>query len=249
MKVPDAHEAIISAEQFSNVRVNRRKKVCRNGKKDSNVSRFPFTGKIICGHCRRSMTVRDCIRPCYFCLSVTLNTEQGCYEGKVYIDDLEKVALSAIRLEAQKALALQFGKRLQLQKHGSSEKDSTSAELKTLTAKVPILENRSITLYEEFADGKIDKETYVANKIANNKILEEMQDRIIKLTEQLAEIGNNTSVFESTEDEPILQRVLNATEMTSEVMSLIDRIIVYDNEHIEIQFSFGDPLSCYGKTE
>ena len=70
-----------------------------------------------------------------------------------------------------------------------------------------------------------------------------------KLTEQLAEIGNNVSVFESTSDEPILQRVLNTTEMTSEVISLIGRIIVYDNEHIEIQFSFGDPLSCYGKTE
>jgi len=249
VKVPNAHEAIISTEQFADVRASRRKNSRGNGKKKSNDSRFPFTGKIVCGHCGRTMTIRECVRPCYFCSSVKRNTGQGCYEGKVYIDDLEKILLSAVRLEAQKALAAQGEKRLQSQKHGSSEKDSISSELKKLTASVAILESRSITLYEEFADGKIDKETYVAAKTASSNNLEELQTRITQLNQRITEIEINTLVFGSTADEPILRRVSAATEVTGEVLSLLDRIIVFDDEHIEIRFAFGDSLTRYGKTE
>ena len=41
-------------------------------------------------------------------------------------------------------------------------------------------------------------------------------------------------------DEPLLKRILTADEITAEVLALVHRITVYDEEHIEISFTFGD---------
>jgi len=189
----------------------------------------------------------------HLCSSVKLNTGQGCYNGKVYVSDLSDILLVAVRLEAQKVLDLHENQKCQHQHRNNqkhqhqkrtnandpSERDVISSKLKKLAANATLLEQHGISLYEEFADGKVDRDAYVAAKTMNSIDLEAIQSRIAELGQRFSEIDANNNAQPSIADESILHRVLITTEVTTEVMSLVDRIIVYDNEHIEVQFAFG----------
>jgi len=129
------------------------------------------------------------------------------------------------------------------------ERESVSSELKKLTANATLLEQCSMSLYEEFAEGKIDRDAYVTAKAKNGTDLEAVQRRIAELDQRLAEIKATSTARSNIADESVLYRVLAATEVTADVMSLVDRIIVYDDERIEVQFVFGDTLSTRNRNE
>ena len=275
VKVPNAHKAIISAEQFakgqSNLRtINRggsnnnsisNKVISNNAPQSISANRSPFIGKVICGHCKRVMAHYKTINAYHLCPSIKMNTGLGCYDGNVYVNDLSVILLAAVKLEAQSILdlhehpkhqALQQYKKLYdnqsqgyTQIYGSPakyEKEYISSEFKKLTANVTLLEQRSMSLYEEFAEGKVDKDAYVTAKAKNSTDLEAAQNRIAELNQRLAEIEATSTAQSNIANDSVLHRVLAATEVTAEVMSLVDRIIVYDNERIEVQLAFGDSL-------
>jgi hypothetical protein len=243
VKVPDALPAIVSAEQFRKVKASRHK---HKGHKQSGSTyrRSPFIGKVVCGHCGQKLTYSQTNRPFFRCKTAKSNAGLGCYDGMIRISELGEVFLSAVKFEAGKALDLQEKqqKQRQRQKQGSSEQDSISSELKKLTANVILLEQRNLSFYEDFAEGKIEKDSYVTAKAANGVDLETTQSRIAELKQQLADLESKSEPVNSSfcVSESVLHRVLTATEATSEVMSLLDRMIVYDGGRIEIRFAFKD---------
>ena len=242
VKTPNAHEAIISAEHFANVQKHLR----TNKKTQRGISpnRSPYVGRIVCGHCGKAMNLRYSQKPYHYCKSVKLSTGQGCYDSKVFISDLNEILLASLKLEAQKTLELIEQLRIQNQTRNpvSVESDSISSELKRLNANVALLEQRSLELYEDFAEGKIEREVYVAAKSASGANLEVIQNRITKLNQRLATIETEVAAQPIIANEPALHRILTASEATGEMISLLDRMIVYDGERIEVRFAFRDLL-------
>jgi len=244
VKTPNAHEAIISAEQFSKaqecLRVN--KKTPRGISPD----RSPYAGKIVCGHCERNMSQRYSQKPYHYCKSVKLSTGQGCYDGKVFISDLDEILLATLKLEAQKALDLMEQQRSQNQAHNpiSVESDSISSEIKRLNANVALLEQRSLEIYEEFAEGKMGREAYVAAKATSSANLEVTLNRIFELSQRLAIIESLATTQPSIANESVLHRIITATDTTGEVMSLLDRMVIYDGGRIEVRFVFRNLLDA-----
>jgi hypothetical protein len=57
----------------------------------------------------------------------------------------------------------------------------------------------------------------------------------VELNGRLAAAGRNIS-----NDEPLLRRVLDAENVTDEVLALIDCVLMYEPERIEIRFAFCD---------
>ena len=113
----------------------------------------------------------------------------------------------------------------------------TAIAVKRLNAQVVILDRRSLSLYDDFAEGKIDREGYLIAKEACENELAQVNKRVGELTAQIDNPANNRKV---SSDEPLLQRVLSAESITDEILLLIERITVYDVERIEIKFNFGD---------
>ena len=245
VRVPDAFPAIVSAEQFEKVKAIRQKRQRPQPGKNKSQSRAPFVGKVVCGHCNQRLKLSKTTRPFFRCLGAKENIGLGCYDGMVRVSVLEDILLATVRVEAQKVINLQKRqqKQAQSQKHGSSEKDAISSELKRLTANIALLEQRGLVLYEEFAEGKVDREVYVAAKAANGSKLEAAQNRIAELSQHLSVIEADNVAQPSIADESILHRVLIATEVTEEVLSLLDRMIIYDGGRIEVRFTFADTLS------
>ena len=240
VKVPDALPAIVSAEQFEKAQAHRRKMNCGG----EAASRSPFVGKVICGHCNRSLRLSRTKSPFFRCEGAKLNAGLGCYDGKVRASALEKILLEAVKLEATKVLDLSELQQLQqkTRKLGSSERDGILAEIKRLAAAVSSLERRSMTLYEEFADGKIGRDAYLAAKVSNIAKIESSRYRIAELNHKLAVLEDEIDVQPSVADESVLRRLLSATEATGEVMSLVGRIVVFDSRRLEVRFAFGDGL-------
>ena len=262
IRVPNAHEAIISTEQFEKVQalkagntryrrkntvgIDRKNKAVKNGDgsdshSHSSPARLPLAGKVICGYCNRIMRLVSS-RPFFHCTSVKQNIGLGCYEGKVYKHDLEDILLTAVKAEAQKALDLRNRTHNEQQEpqRNSKERESVLSELKKLTTNITLLEQRNVTLYEDFADGKIERDAYVTAKSANSADMEAAQARVAALTERLVSMDRVASAVPSNTDASVLQRIIIATDVTSEVASLLESITVYDGEHIEIRFAFGD---------
>jgi len=249
IRVPDALPAIISAEQFEKVKAIRQKRQRPQSSGNKSQSRAPFVGKVVCGHCNQTLKLSKTTRPFFRCLGAKENIGLGCYDGMMRVSELEEVLLATVKLEAQKTLYLQEQQRKQAQsqKSGASESDAISAELKRLNAKIALLEQRGLALYEEFAEGKVDRQVYVAAKIANSEDLETTQNRIAELNQHLSAIEADNTAQPSIVNESILHRVLTVTEVTEEVLSLLDRMIIYDGGRIEVRFVFADTLSFVSK--
>jgi len=249
VRVPDALPAIVSTEEFEKANAGRRRFTRTKQANSTKSPRSPFVGKVVCGHCNQSLTLTKTNRPFFRCNNVKHNIGLGCYDGMVRVSDLEEVLLATAQLEARKALDLMEQQQNQKQalSHVSVENNSISSELKRLTANIALLEQRGMALYEAFAEGKVEREDYVAAKATNGVDLEATQNRIAELNQHLVEIENADTVQPNIADESILHCILAATETTGEVLSLLDRMIIYDGGRIEVQFGFSNPLATNEK--
>jgi len=232
IRVPNTHDAIVSTELFNkvNIRIKRKKSIT----KSISPHRSPFVGKIICGCCGRIMPRQGYKNPYHFCRGTRFNFNQGCYDGKVYIEDLKNVILAIVKAEAQKVLDVQSKRQ--------HPKESTNgmlvAELKKSAGQIAKLEREGLALYEQFADDQITKDAYLELKVENATNLEKVKSRTNELTRHLS--ATSECAEHQALDESILQRIINASDMTDEILSLISKISIHANGHIEIRFTFGD---------
>lgn len=231
IKAPGAHEAIISPELFARVQAG----IARWQKKGKDKRRSLFAGKTKCGHCGHALDYADCKEPYYICYDGRLTEAARCWDGRLYIGDLKEYVLSAIKTEAKKALtSKQRFMRDALQKARSAK--NALAEIKKLNLQSEQAQRRLFVLYEDFTDGKIDAEKYAALKSGISKELKQAKAMIEELNRRL----DGAETHASADDISLLQRIIDASEVTEEIVGMIDRVVVYDAEHIEISFTFRD---------
>jgi len=120
-------------------------------------------------------------------------------------------------------------------------------EIKKLEMQVGLLEHQAVLLFENFADGKIDKDIYISSKEANRVELENTNIHIESLNAQFVAFEVEAEIEKA--DEPILQGILCANDVTEEVLSLIERVIVFDEKHVEIRFAFANATSMLVQSE
>lgn len=238
LRVPDAHPAIISDEQFAMANERLRKNNRRSGK-HTGANRAPLQGVLIqCGHCNKVMRWMQCKAPYYYCEGPKLKKGKGCFEGRVSAELLREIILATVKTEAQKVYDERLRRR-QTIKRDSSDRESKAAERKRLMAQTVFLERRADALYEEYAEGKLDRDGYLTAKAAHSGELSRARERLAALAVHTEDAAGSAEI---PIDEPLLRRILDADDVTGEVMSLIDRVIVYDPRRIEIRFAFGDAM-------
>lgn len=233
IRCPNAHEAIVTQEVF--LKASAVITHYAHTSKHTGV-RTLFAHKIRCGHCGRALKHQWAKIPYHYCNGAKLNNGLGCFDGKISVEEIKAVVLAAIKVEAAKALDGSRKRRGRVM----SEVDSRElllSERNRLTAQVGLYDRRGIQLYEEFADGKLGREDYRAAKAILANELAVVQGRIAELTDRLDQSVETAPLQDS---EPLLRRVLKATDVTAEVLSLVEGIEVYDPEHIEIRFAFSD---------
>jgi len=232
--VPDAHEAIISQEVFDEVQ-------SLLPPLRGELSEYPknhiLSGKIHCGHCGYALRRgRGNLPPYYMCCSHIDSGKGKCLSDTIYRSAITEVVLMALKTEMLMALS----KKKQADKFNlmlSGENENISGEIKKLKDKVLRLKSSKETLFEEFTDGKIDKEQFVSKKTEYNALIEDTEAKILKLS---GELNDNSLSIRKSEKYDVLNAFDNLTELTPAIVSLVKDIIVYDGERIEVIFDFAD---------
>lgn len=231
IKVPGAHEAIVSDDVFAQANAGITRFKIGSAPKQSTL----FAGKIRCGSCGRALKYISSDNPSYYCNGVRLNIGAGCFDGRFYVEDLKEIVLDELKIEAAKAYD-KLAKRKQ-QGRGLSVRETIETELKQIKARLELLDRRGFSLYEDFAEGRIDKDSFRSAQDSSSKEQADLEKRTAAL---MAQLSNITDTPEPSGDEPRLERVLKADDLTDEMLALVDCVVVYDTERIEIRFSFGD---------
>jgi len=230
--VPGTHDPIVSEEIFRKAKAGIRP-FNKTGKSNG---RALFAGKVKCGSCGHALQYAARKNPYYYCESECLGRNSECFTGQVPVSDIRELVLAAIKVEAGKALDKRQKRRKAVQ-HDLSDAEAARREIERLTAQITRLKRRSISLYEDYADGRIDRDAYLSAKAKDQTEVDDMESRLSELRER---VSANVVTDYGASDEPLLKRILIADEITAEVLALIHRITVYDEEHIEINFTFGD---------
>ena len=238
IRASGTHEAIIGQEEF--IKANRLCNPEYISKPKGSESPTLLSGKVKCGFCGKALNRAYKKSAYYHCLGSRLNYGVGCFGGKIYSNDLESLVLAVTKNEACKIVDAAERKRV-AQRKSRTEKENILDEHKKFLSQLKSLERRGFGLYEDYASSKICKNDYLAAKANNTDEISILQNKIEELDTRLTVLDVDQEDIQY--DGPYLQHILNTDTLTEELASLVDKVIVYDEERIEIRFSFGDALT------
>ena len=251
--IPNAHEPIVSQENFDKVQELRGPYNQRSIKK---VNANIFAGKIFCGHCRHALRRYGGLEPKYICQSHRETQNKKCLPDEIYEVLLKDIVLTAVKQEvslvtaikqevslvtaAKQEVSLAYSAKRQAEEFNGMlhrECENQSGEIKRLSDDVRRLKNNRESLFEDYSDGRITKEQYVLTKSAQADKIRQIESDIVRLSDKLFKQNQNTWHNERHE---MLKPFDNLSEVTPEMTALVDGIYVFDSTHIEIKFSFTD---------
>jgi DNA invertase Pin-like site-specific DNA recombinase len=230
--VPDAHEPIIPQETFDMVQSTLKPYNARTIKKEN---RSIFARKLFCVYCHHTLRRYGGLNPKYVCRS-GIELGANCLTDTIYEADIAEAVLAALKVE----LALAATSKKQTDKQNklvNGKRAKLSGEVKRLSTDVSRMKNSRASLFEDYTDGKLTKEQYISVKAELSGNIEEAEAEIVRLSD---EIQRQEQTKQTSDKYEMLSPFDGAAELTSEMMSLVKGIYVYDATRIEIKFAFSD---------
>jgi len=238
LRIPNAHPAIITQEIWETAVAKRGKYSERKNK--PNKERILYK-KVRCGHCNHVFKYRAGVNDNYYkCLTPRYTDEYNCVRERIYEAEIVKAVNAAVKahvaiMHDMEKLATTFKK---VATQGNAKAQGSIAEF---NGEIEQLQSSKRQLYERYKRGSIDKVTYfkereaVENKINERSLARESLNN--RSNEQATALNAAQHFFHSftrlsAEDEPSAEAV-NA---------LVESVIIYDKDRIEVKFAFADKL-------
>lgn len=243
--VRDNHTPIIDEYTFQTVqRIMERD--TRKSPQEQTV--YALAGMVFCADCGRAMVLRSVSRGNkkfrYYVCS-TNKRGQGCSSHSISAEALESAVRHA--LQNQIKLSVEMKKLLSEVNQG----DIVSVKLKRLdillaekTKESDKQKDFRLKLYQALHDGLIEREEYDFMREKSAKALEIIEEAIAKLeNERKSIIAESTKVFGWLEH--FADCAGNDEFARETLLTFIDKITVYENKSINIEFNFHDEMaSC-----
>lgn len=234
--VPDAHEAIISKEEFDQVQQIRQER--RIPYFDRNKEPHKYVGLLFCGKCKTAMRKRYLAShngyDGYMCGFHQKMGQNYCELNHITFEKLDELVVFAINQQLKqmrtdlKNLENQIGQR----------KPDVDNKITRLHAKIERNTEYRKRAYEQFMDEILSKEEYLELKQMYENENRQYQKELEKLKQEEQEqqaAVNITKVWLNN----FSRRKLTIKQLTREVLvELIDKIYVYPDQKIDIYFKF-----------
>ena len=233
----DNHEAIIDKETFAVVQ--------QSLERDTRISVqgtvYPLSGFLYCGDCKSQMCRRSVsrgYRKFHYYICGTYKKGDGCSSHSYAVKQLEKKILNAINLQISlvadlKKMADELGEgKLKIHR-------MRKYEILIANKEKEIEENKEyrLKLYESMVDGIINHDEYVQLRQRYTRRIEEAQASVEKANEELEKINAGLADTGTWMDSFLKYHEL--TELSRDiVVTLIDKIYIYEDKRIEILFNF-----------
>lgn len=243
--VKDNHEAIIDECTFESVQ--------RILKKDTRVSPNadmvnPLSGLVFCADCGRSMIKRSVSRgkkKFHYYVCSTNKKGEGCSSHSIAVDTLESTVMRAIKNQIN--LVVEMKQLLD----EVSNSDILSVKLKRIDLMIAEKDKEldkqkdfRMKLYEALSDGLIERDEYDVMRKRATETIEAAEAAVRKLNAERAEIiSQNTKNLSWLEQ---FARYQEYTKLSREIaVAFIDRIIVYEDKTVHIDFNYRDEIATY----
>lgn len=235
------HEPIISKEEF----LEARSKLIKTGRVVTGKLSYPLRGKVRCGTCRRvcrRMLKNPTKDPHQAYLCKYSRRQFG--EYKCTLDDIDEKELEGIVWEAiRKMISLSDAAQKRIME-GLKKSERDQAVLEKLLDKAKKVkskvETERLDLTEQFLLDKMTREEYQREKEQMDFRISQEEEKIVEIEKRLDDLKTGLNK-DAERDMERIREYVGAEELTEELVgALVDKVLFYDKEHIEICWRFSD---------
>lgn len=218
---PLAYPAIVSVDLFEKANASIKRFSLSNKK----LRDYLLRGKVFCGCCDHAMSLRN--GAWFYCRHSEVAETLPCHGVRIKMADLEQVVFETIRAQMCPALGIDSNKdKLDLQTVQQAEHEE----------KLRSIQDSKRHLYEQYALGEIDLETYRTRKAVYDTELVQAKNVHAVITAQTKQIKSDYEI--KLKQQEIVQEVGNANMLTKALIDrLINKVYVFPGDRIEIEYA------------
>ena len=227
----NAHEAIVTMEEFEAAQAALRKVRPYSKKKAENF--FPF----YCAHCGHKLQRTFGSDDHFYCVTPYWDTdEELCKSVRWDRTDIEEVVLEALKAQ----IAVMTVEAVSKTQNTISEGTLLRQRLKVLTAELEGGGSQKVQSYLDYREGRITKEEFIKLRSEREKRMEELKEQIAKTEAEYEDFLKKES--QAKQEQAIVEHTSSMDdEALKELMyDAVERINVTDNQSIEIIWKFND---------
>lgn len=221
--VPDAHEAIVTTEEFEAAQKKLKEYVQVKSRKRRD---HLFAGKIRCGVCGYALVYESRGNPGYRCATPKITPSYQCMQGRIARADLEAVVWQVIRTYSTILLDQEQEKRIRKNSPELMIKKKLSIYQETVKG----FHEQNAVLYEKTLDGNLSREQYISQR---NVLLEKQQELQVQIDELAGKLNSLREMKQS--DTPVVR----AAGLTHQMMAaFVDCVYVYRKNRVAVAWTF-----------
>lgn len=227
----NAHEAIVSMEEFEAAQAALRKVRPYSKKKAENF--FPF----YCAHCGRKLQRTFGSDDHFYCVTPYWDTdEELCKSVRWDRTDIEDVVLEALKAQ----IAVMTVEAAAKAQNTKSEGTLLRQRLKVLTAELDGSDKQKVQSYLDYREGRITREDFIDLRAKREKRMAELKDLIAQTEAEYDEFLRKEN--QAKQDQTLVERTssMNDDALREIMYDAVERINVTDNQNIEIIWKFND---------
>lgn len=240
--VENTHEAVVDRQDFLSVQ----KVLALDTRRSPGCSKVElFSGMVSCGECGAAMvrkTVPSGGKKYIYYVCASHKNEKNCYAHSIRDKALEKIVLESIQKQIQYVISLagllEMAGAAPFQKAGARKiQERMESRQREADRYHRLLES----LYENMMDGIITREEYCELKKNYTELRSEAETQAERLQDEMIRTLENADGNGWMEQ---FKKYRNITELDrTAVVSLIDRIFIYRDRHVDIIFNCQDEIS------
>lgn len=240
--IEDSHEAIISKIDFESVQ-----KVLKCDTRRSPDGKVVglFSGMVFCGDCGASMvrkTVPAGEKKYVYYVCSAHKQDKSCSPHRMRDTALEEIVLDSLKQHISEVVDMnELLEMTDTAPLHTAQAQKVQRQLDKKYEEYEKLQKLLMSLYENLADGIIDQEEYKRLKASFTARAEEAEKQMDALRENLTEIQNHGT--ENTWMNEFVQRQGLSSLDRAVVVALIDKILIYSNDVVEIIYRWQDEFA------
>lgn len=240
--IEDSHEAIISKIDFDSVQKVLK---CDTRRSPGGKAVGLFSGMIFCGDCGASMvrkTVPAGDKKYVYYVCSAHKQDKSCSPHRMRDITLEEIVLDSLKQHISEVVdmseLLEITDTAPLR---TAQAQKVQRQLDKKHEEYEKLQKLLMSLYENLADGIIDREEYTRLKASFTARADEAEKQMDALREQLEDIHNH-GTENAWMNEFIKRQGLTALDRAV-VVALIDKILIHSNDVVEIIYRWQDEFA------
>ena len=240
--IEDSHEAIISKIDFDSIQKVLK---CDTRRSPGGKAVGLFSGMVFCGDCGASMvrkTVPAGNKKYVYYICSAYKQDKSCSPHRMRDIALEEIVLDSLKqhirdvVDMSELLAITDTAPLR-----TAQAQKVQRQLDKKRAEYEKLQKLLMSLYENLADGIIDKEEYTRLKSSFAARADESEKQMDALREQLEDIHNHGT--ENVWMNEFIKRQGLTSLDRAVVVALIDKILIHSNNVVEIIYRWQDEFA------